>query len=319
MNNEAKEALAEGKVFMQLSATVPVVQYGNLTPTFYGIGDDPKEVTEKLEGNVVEFWNRYCEKGKELSAPSSVAPQNVVAKDLQELKAFGNEETVLFDEVAHKYYTEDGKKLTGGSTFADMFIGQFPSDFIAGKVAEKHNVEKQDVLDMWGTNSNASLALGTAVHGAIELFGKYAELSKKTKEGSTESAVHKNPILSQVVEAFFDEETLKEKALYEVFVADKESGYCGFIDRLVITGEKTCIIEDIKTNPDINKKSTIKAPFNKDVEGTKLGGYWLQLSLYAHLMSLVGWKVEKLKIKNLIDGEFVVYEHDPIDVTKGMK
>lgn len=314
MNNEdIKKTLEDGKVFMQLSATVPVVQYGNLTPTFYGIGEDTQEVSSKLESNVVDFWNKYCESGKELNAPS------LVQKNFKKVKSDFTGVELLFDEETHTYYSLDQQsKYLSGSTFANKFKGPFPADFISAKMADKYKVNQKDILDMWKLNGAVSTNLGSAIHEAIQLYGEYLEISKAVKDGSDESALHSNYIMKDIVKAFFTNERKKEKAVYEAFVADEELKLCGFIDRLVITGDKKCIIEDFKTNPDITKPVKILKPFTKVIDNSVLGNYWLQLSFYAHILERAGWEVEKLRILNLVDGEWVVHESKVIDIKEGL-
>lgn len=56
----------------------------------------------------------------------------------------------------------------------------------------------------------------------------------------------------------------------------------GMIDRLVITGDKSCRIGDYTTNNELDKKKLLK--------------YQKQLSFYAHILQNMGWKVEGLDL-----------------------
>lgn len=177
------------------------------------------------------------------------------------------------DRDAHTYQNKEGKPLLSGSTFSHKFVADFPKDRISGAMSSKAGIPQADILNMWETNAEASTSLGSAIHAALELYGRYKDTSLATK-GSVESVSHKNPFLKAVQKLFFAER-LDETALYEAFIADEELLICGFIDRLLIIDPKRKIarVQDYKTNPDITKKKDILPPFKWTIENTELGAY----------------------------------------------
>lgn len=307
------------KETFKLTAVIPTAQYANLQPEIVAEGESYEEAQQLALDRMAELWNRVCEPGKELKVAQRVAttPTQTNSYDRLVSKLTGVE--VLFDKVAHKYVTPDGKEYLSGSVFAGRYKNKFDSDAISANVAKKHDVPQRDIQDMWSLNGDVSSSLGTAVHNALELYGKYLQLSLKTK-GTNESALNKNGIIRPLVESFFAGRE-DEKAGYEVFVADETHGLCGFIDRLLIVDEKNkiCRVQDYKTNHNINKAETVKAPFKGIVPSTTLGTYWLQLSFYAYILNLHGWKVEGLDIFNWEDGEWKLYQSDVIDISSEIK
>ena len=307
------------KATFKLTAVIPTAQYANMQPEIETEGESYEEAQELALSQMAELWNRVCEPGKELKIAQKVtlAPTQTNSYDRLVSKLTGAE--VLFDKVAHKYMTPDGKEYLSGSVFASRYKSKFDSDAISANVAKKHDVPQRDIQDMWSLNGDVSSSLGTAVHNALELYGKYLQLSLKTK-GTNESALNKNGIIRPLVESFFAGRE-DEKAGYEVFVADETHGLCGFIDRLLIVDEKKkiCRVQDYKTNHNINKSETIKAPFKGIVPSTTLGAYWLQLSFYAYILQQHGWTVEGLDIFNWEDGEWKTYQSDVIDISSEIK
>ena len=306
-------------ITVKLTAVIPTAQYANLQPEIEAQGKSYEEAQELALSRMTEVWNRVCEPGKELKVAQKIgfAPTETDSYERLVSKLTGVE--VLFDKVAHKYLTPDGKDYLSGSVFASRYKNKFDADAVSGAVANKHGVPQKDVQDMWSLNGDVSSSLGTAVHNALELYGKYLQLSLKTK-GTNESALNKNGIIRPLVESFFKGRE-DEKAGYEVFVADETHGLCGFIDRLLIVDEKKkiCRVQDYKTNHNINKSETIKAPFKGQVPSTTLGSYWLQLSFYAYILQLHGWTVEGLDIFNWEDGEWKTYQNDVIDISSEIK
>jgi len=233
-------------------------------------------------------------------------------------------EVVLFDRERHSYQDSQGNRLLSGSTFSHKFVKEFPKEQVSKVIAKKHAVPVDEILAMWATNAEASTSLGTAIHAALELYGKYRDIAKITK-GDSSAAIHKNPFLDLVVTKFY-ENRQEEFAEYELFVT--YSGLCGFIDRLLVLDEKKKIarVQDYKTNPDIAKPETILPPFAGLIDNTTLGAYWLQLSFYAYILQRKGWTIEGLDIFNIVpvnengklDIKITHYQHEVIDVTGGL-
>lgn len=307
------------KATFRLTAVIPTAQYANLQPEIETEGESYEQAQELALERMAELWNRVCEPGKELKVAQKVisAPTQTNIYDRLVSKLTGVE--VLFDKVAHKYTTPDGKEYLSGSVFANRYKSKFDSDAISANFAKKHDVPQREIQDMWSLNGEVSSTLGTAVHNALELYGKYLQLSLKTK-GTSESALTKNGILQPLVESFYKGRE-NEKAGYEVFVADEAHRLCGFIDRLLIVDEKKkiCRVQDYKTNHNINKSETVSEPFKNVVPSTTLGIYWLQLSFYAYILQQHGWTVEGLDIFNWEGNEWKTYQSDVIDISSEIK
>jgi hypothetical protein len=291
-----------------LTAVIPTQQYGNLQPTFEAEADTHEEAMEIALRLVKDVWDR--------TAPKPLTVRNLDTQPTlllgKELRCWASGTRVTFDEVAHKYSTDDGRRWLSGSAFAGRYKGEFNTPVIARKVADKHGVEAAEVAAMWELNRDASATIGTAVHAALQLRGQYAELSKSVKDGSLESALTKNPILLPIVESFFTTRE-HEDARYEVFVADPVKAHCGLIDRLVIEPDGV-YVEDYKTNYGMDKAETIHEPFKGVVPNTKLGAYWLQLSFYGRILTAHGKNVKGLRIHHWSDGNWETHEHELIDL-----
>lgn len=295
-----------------ISATIPTQQYGNLQPTFEVEADTHEAAMDKALRLMKDVWDR-------------TAPKPLDVRDLdrtprlrgEELRCWASGTRVHFDPVEHHYDSGDGKVWLSGSTFAGRYKSDFNAPLIAGKMADKHNVDAAHIIAMWELNRDASATLGTAVHAALQLRGQYADLSRKVKDGGLESALTKSPILLPIVESFFAGRD-GEDALYEVFVADPVRAHCGLIDRLAIEDDGVWV-EDYKTNVDLQKSETISAPFKGVVPNTVLGSYWLQLSFYARIIMSHGKTVKGLRVHHWTGSEWVTHEREPVDLDAAFK
>jgi len=290
-----------------MTATIPTQQYGNIQPTFEVEADTHEAAMDIALQRMKDVWDRTASKPLEIRSLDKHHPLPG-----EELRCWASGTRVLFDRVNHVYRSSDGRQWLSGSSFAGRYKGEFNAPLIAGKMAAKHEVDAQQIVDMWALNRDASSTVGAAVHLALQLRGEYAELSRSVKDGSLESALTKNPILLPIVESFFATRD-HEDARYEVFVADPVRAHCGFLDRLGIEPDGL-LVEDYKTNSDLLKAQTIAAPFKGVVDNTKLGAYWLQLSFYARILMAHGKTVKGLRVHHWTAGEWVTYSRDPIDL-----
>lgn len=293
---------------VSMTATIPTQQYGNIQPAFEVEADTHEEAMDAALRQIKDVWDRTAPKPLEVRKIDNY-PRLLLG---EELRCWASGTRVTFDAASHAYSTVDGKRWLSGSVFAGRYKGEFNAPLIARKMADKHGVEPAELIAMWELNRDASATAGTAVHAALQLRGQYAELSRAVKDGSLESALTKNPILLPLVEAFFATRE-GEHACYEVFVADPVRAHCGFIDRLVVEPDGL-IIEDYKTNVDLTKSETIKAPFKGVVENTQLGAYWLQLSFYGRILQSHGKTVKGLRIHHWNDSRWETHEHELVDL-----
>lgn len=290
-----------------MAGTIPTQQYGNLQPSFEVEADTHDEAMAEALKRFKDVWDRTASKPLEVRDLD-----NMRRNDGEELRCWASGTRVKFDKASHVYSTGDGRHWLSGSTFAGRYKGEFNAPLIAGKMAEKYDVDSGQIVSMWELNRDTSSTVGSSVHMALQLRGQYAKLSRAVKDGSLESALTKNPILLPIVEAFFKDRE-HEDALYEVFVADPVRAHCGFIDRLVIEPDGL-VVEDYKTNGELDKAETIKAPFKGLVPNTKLGAYWLQLSFYARILKSHGQHVKLIRVHHWTGKEWAMFEHEPIDL-----
>ena len=198
---------------------------------------------------------------------------------------------VLFNKEDHTY-SKNGKPYLSGSTFAHMFEKEFPRDAIAQKVADRDDVEVEDVLAGWDAKGEISLQYGTLIHKCLETYIKYNELPN-------------NEYLKAIVEDWAeqnDHETFQS----EVFVQDDAHQLCGVID--LIQGAE---ILDFKTG-DIHQK--IQHKLGKDWPNDRLTLYTLQLNFYRYIMEQNGNKINSLAIWWLNGEHWEKVKVDIIDI-----
>lgn len=295
-----------------MTATIPTMQYGNIQPTFDVEAPTYEQAVELGLQRMKFVWDRTGEKPLDIARGTRPAPVGEI------LTCWASGTQVYFDPVEHVYRDSTGYKWLGGSTFAGRYKSEFAASVISKKMADKNGVNAKEILAMWALNAEASATFGTSVHAALQLRGQFAELSRAVKDGGLDSALTTNPVLRPIVEAFF-ETRAAEVAMYECFVADGSRRHCGLIDRLVIEEDGSVWVEDYKTNAEILKAETIKAPFKGIVPNTALGAYWLQLSFYARILQAHGKTVNGLRIHHWTadaDGTYhwVTYGHPVVDL-----
>lgn len=233
----------------------------------------------------------------------------------------------LTAEVINLQEVNGHKRLEGflsGSKFPDQFYAPFDRDGILAAIVEKYGVDAEAVAAMWKINNEASTGYGTAVHAALENYDRNFELGDKIKSVEVlktktnvgpNKALSKNPFLKHLVESFHAQFGGDYERLSEVFVWDEGLKLCGSIDRLQIVDRKKKIvrIQDFKTDGDIHEKKyqLSTSPFKKKMGNELLDLHWLQLSFYAFILELKGWKVEGLDIFWLNQEKIVKGEKEP--------
>lgn len=237
---------------MKITAHIPTQQYGFI------------EIEGELEdrAKIERLYNEYAEK-----------PIAFKQGTTKRVKAFVGGE-IDYDESTHTY-SWNGEKYLSGSEHAKKNQKLFDSAMQSGKMAEKHGVKASDIADLWKMNGELSMAFGTVVHKALEMYGKYRELAIGMEK---EYHISSHPLLKVAVESFYAGRE-NEKAEYEVLVVDHKTKRAGTIDRLLITGDKTCIVQDYKITTKDDKQ------------------YWTdQLGFYAGILEANGWTVKGKEI-----------------------
>jgi hypothetical protein len=257
---------------LKITAHVPCQQFG-----FIEIEGTQEEALE-----IERLYNYYAEK--------PVAFRNGSRKLL---KAWVGGE-VYYDDLAHKYTNEAGEVYLSGSQYAAQFESPFDTQVIAGKMSTKFNVPAEDIVKMWDMKRDISNGLGTAIHAALELYGKY---EKYVDVFDKEYHLHDHPTIKQAVLSFYKDR--KEEAIYEALVVDHSRKYAGRIDR-VVKEKDLYFIEDFKTNAEL--------------KSDKLKNYWKQLSFYASIVEASGNKIGGLRIHHWNGGEWTTHEHKAEEV-----
>jgi len=167
---------------------------------------------------------------------------------------------MLFDEDNHQY---DGYQSV--SEFLRRFKPEFPKDLIAGKMAAKGGLTKDEILYKWELNSKISCDYGKSCHSAIEYWIKFGEKPKLHTKLVTE----------------FAKKYDRKELVSEIIAYNDQIKVAGTLDIIRKLGNKEVDIIDLKTNAEMTKE--------------KIEDYELQLTMYKWLLEQKG-----LKVRNLI-------------------
>lgn len=282
------------KVEFEMTAVIPVAQYANVQPVIKGYGETYDQAKDDATKKMQELWQIFAENKDALQVAKTVADAPAVA--MEKMKCFFSGNEVDFDPVAHKYYV-NGERLMSGSGYAHQFEHEFNKAMILPRYAEKVGATEEEVDAYWTSKADCSTTFGTALHQAMEHYGKWHNLNQRDIDDKTGEP---KPIgipatLLPIVEAYFKGREGVD-AEYEPFVASIEKLRCGQIDQLEIVdrAKKICIIRDFKTNADLEKMGipkTLKAPFSF-LTNTPLSKYALQLGFYKSIAEDNGWTVQ---------------------------
>lgn len=276
----------------EMKATIPCGQYQNIQPLIELTNVDSIEDATKFSvDHINSIMTKYGEFGP--------LKEKIEVISFIKIESF-NEGVILdFDPILHSYFYK-GKKLVSATGYTGQFYKKFDSKGISKVCAKSWNVPQDDIESMWNSNGDLAASLGTVIHKALEHYDKYMTMGEKISEknGKENPAMPKHPILKNIIEEFRKLVPVSINVATEVPLSNVELGYCGTADRIVITGEKKCRIEDYKINIDSDKvdsKSKALSPYDT-LPATKLTKYQIQLSFYANLLQKSGWEVEGLNV-----------------------
>lgn len=219
-----------------LGAVIAVSNYSNIQPIIE---------TDSLEDGLKYLSDLAKSVGNKSYADSVVKTPSSGEVELQAKKAIDGTE-VYFNPINHTYIDPDGKvKYLSGSTFASLVATPFDAQNIAQKVA-KDGLTANQVLKLWDMKNQIACDYGEAIHKALETYQKFHIYGGVL--GGEEKILPNSPYLAELVKSFFTEERKREVARPEVFIANKELGLCGVIDRLVFldNDSRTVEIQDFK-------------------------------------------------------------------------
>ncbi len=300
----------DGRVIeFEMGATINTGQYENIQPKIKLAVSSLEKGTDIAMSYIGDLTRRF-------SISGGIREKTEVTAKLKSINEKDIE--VDFDAVGHNY-NYLGKKLVGATTFIQRFYKKFDQQAIAKVCAKSWEVEQQTIEDMWGSNGDIASNLGTLVDNALEHYNKYYDVGEKikAKNGKENPAMPKHPIVKNIIEEFHKLPHTEGQMIHQAFITDVEGGYCGQIDRLIITGEKKCIIQDFKVQIDSNKEdknNKALAPFDI-LPPTKLTKYALQVNFYRQILEKSGWEVEKMEAV-VYEDKWVIYPLEKIEVIK---
>jgi hypothetical protein len=235
------------------------------------------------------------------------------------LKPSFNEEDieVEFDEVQHKYFHK-GKNLTSATTYIKKFYKPFNAELIAKNCEKSWKVPAKEIQAMWKSNGQIASSFGTVVHNALEHYDTHKAIAETIEKNAKKKdvALPKHPFLQEVIKSFYALDShFTGQVVPEALITDVKGGYCGHADRVLITGDKTCRIQDYKVNIDANKEDKNEKPLKpyETLPPTKLTKYRLQMSFYANMLQKSGWTVEGLDAF-VYEDEWKHYQLEPLSL-----
>lgn len=229
------------------------------------------------------------------------------------IKSFNEDFSVKFLKVEHRYLLGT-TELLGASKYIKRWIADFDQKGIARVCANQYGCSIDEVLGFWAGSGHVAAAFGTSIHNALEHFEKFkviGEIVQNKKGLDYNKALPTHPALRKIVEEFYAQKLQDGKVLTEVLVTNVERGLCGTIDRLLITGDKKCRVQDYKINigaEEVNRNMKFLGQM-ATLPKTKLSKYQLQLSFYARLLQLSGWEVSGLDVY-VYENEWKLYQMD---------
>ena len=189
-----------------------------------------------------------------------------------------------FDAGSHTYNCR-GRALSSVSSVVKRFSEPFDADKIAGFVARKRGITKEEVLAEWEAKKNNSCTQGTNVH----LFGETYVKGMRPTNGFESAIVRFWDSIPDHIQPF----------LFEIQMFSEELGIAGTAD-IILYNTKTnkFILADYKTNEDLFKNfkgKKLLAPFDNLLENS-FNKYQLQLSMYQLLFEQCGYEIESRRV-----------------------
>lgn len=254
----------------RLSATIPTGQYANIIPEIEVEAETFEEARDIALLRIQDISDHYSQ------VPLKRKETSIEAFEL--VTTFTGEQVKWYAD-RHEYTDLEGNHLISGSEYAHSFEKPFDTIMLSGKVATKHKVDAARVAEAWKANSKTSTTFGSSLHLAMEQWFRFRDVACGDKEYN----LAKPAFLRAAVKAF----PLKDETILpEVVLSNIANKMAGTTDGLLILGEKTCEIEDYKSDSDIVKN---------------LPKHFRQLSYYAKILQLAGWSVGKVTVWNWTD------------------
>lgn len=204
-------------------------------------------------------------------------------------------ESVMWSEFLHSCLDMEDNILLGGSSYATLINGSADFSTIAKNYAKDRGLKTEDVIAFWDSKRDLAGDYGTAVHSALEHYGRFEPIL------GHELALPTQPHALEVVKAFLEVSTF-DNCVVEPLITDVQMGMSGWIDLLRFVGDprdRVVRIEDFKTIDAEGAKLT-----------KKLKEYAFQLRFYGTILLNWGYKIDKLVIWHWRDGRWQPYFQD---------
>jgi len=281
----------------KLGATIPTVQYGNLTPEIEVEGKTIGPLHKKAMEHIQAVWDEY---GDKPLTKNGEAPKDGI--EFKEVTSFTGE-VILWSDYLHEYRALDGTKLTSGSTYAALLDKPFNAALLSEKSGNAWGVDKDELAELWKMNGRLATEYGTALHTALEMYHRFhqmGEIVAQVKDLEDNYCLPKNEYLKKAVLDFVD--LFGADAESEVFVTDVKNKMAGQIDRLQVLDmeKKVCRLGDYKSNAEMKK--------------TKLKTYTNQMSFYSKAIQNHGWTVEGLDLFHYDGDKWHKFELEEVDI-----
>lgn len=210
---------------------------------------------------------------------------------------------IKFYPKSHTY--RFGKqKLTSVTTFISQYFAPFEKKkiaklkaFLSRRAGDMEKATQRYWIQHWKQLTDH----GTRVHDCLERYVRGEALTEQERE--------EPKVLCGI--QWFDENYLTgDRVEAEKIVYNTDLGLAGTVD-LVIHKKEGLHLVDWKTNKEIKSEGyrgqKAREPLSH-MEDCNLSKYSLQLNIYAHMLALEGYTIDKLTLVHLTDTGYVEYD-----------
>lgn len=203
---------------------------------------------------------------------------------------------VMFDELNHVYYDEDGNQMLSGSVFEAEHSPQVNFSYAAKAMGKSTGIKPDEILALWDDNRDLSADYGTLVHKGLETYFKNHELMTRLDEHKDRphtATTYMPQAVGHIVDKFLalHEDDFASRCSAEVFV--RHEGRCGFVD-LIEQTDGGLVTHDYK--------------FIKQLKQVKYKNYGLhdkyslQQNFYREVIEANGHTVKDMVLDTYVDG-----------------
>lgn len=202
---------------------------------------------------------------------------------------------VTFKEDTHQYFNEYGVEYKSGTGFLHLYDKEFDTVGVATKVAIKEGVSVDVILEKWKKNSEEACSYGTNIHLIMENYIK------------TGIRIPEHNLLYDSFDDITGDMRKWAKSVHsEKMLWNDEYQIAGTADLIIDHNKDEFSVGDFKTNKAIHFCSDwgerMLNPISH-LSSCNYNLYSLQLSLYAHMYSLLtGKRCRRIFLMHLKNG-----------------